>query len=165
MGLYQKFGEFGSAKEINDLAVNLLKEGDKKSIKALAEENGIPKEFAEMFIQGDIEDLCDAYTAAYGKIDAECKDLKPVGIMVDWAEYIKTCCLEEETMAEAVREKGRSIKGCIGKLLEWSFKNQKEVDKEIIKAAGVNASKVTFGMPGQAEARKIIRDYYLGGRK
>lgn len=165
MGLYQKFGEFGSAQEINELASNMLKEGDKKSIRTLAKENGLPEEFAEMFIAKDMTDLCDAQTAAYGKIEVECQDLKPAGIMVDWAEYIKVCCLEEDRMAEAVRKKGKSLKGCIGKLLEWGFKHQKEVDREILKAAGVNASKVTFGMPGEAEARKIIRDYYTGGGK
>lgn len=165
MGLYQKFGEFGSANEINELARNLRAEGDKKSIKALAEENGLPKEFAELFICGDIEELCDEQTAAIGKIEAEKKDLKPKGIMVDWADYIMTCCLEDIRMAEVVRKKGKSLKGCIGALLKWGFAHQTDVDKKILKASGVKASKVTFGMPGQAEARKIIREYYLGGNK
>lgn len=165
MGLYQKFGEFGSAQEINELASNLLKEGDKKSIRTLAKENGLPVEFAELFICGDIEVLCDEQTAAIGKIDAEREDLKPKGIMVDWADYIMTCCLEDIRMAEVVRKKGKSLKGCIGALLKWGFAHQTNVDKEILKASGVKASKVTFGMPGQAEARRIIRDYYMGGGK
>ena len=29
-----------------------------------------------------------------------------------------------------------------------------------MKAAGVSASKVTLGIPGMAEAKKIINDYY-----
>ena len=36
MALYGKFGEFDSADRLNELAENLLKEGDKASIKALA---------------------------------------------------------------------------------------------------------------------------------
>lgn len=162
--LYGKFGEFDSADTLNELAGNLLKEGDKDSIKALAKENGIPEEFAKMFISGDIPVLCDVQTAAVGKIDVEAKELKPQDIMVDWVEYIKAVCLEDDRMAKAVRKKGKTLKGCIGKILEWAFKNQQPVDKDIIKAAGVKAKKVTLGMPGQAKARELIRSYYGGAK-
>ena len=68
-------------------------------------------------------------------------------------------------MAVQVRKAGKTLKGCIGELLKWSFKNQWTVDKDIVKAAGVSASKVTFGVPGMGEAKKIIKAYYLGGAK
>ena len=164
MALYEKFGELGSADEINELARNLLKEGDTESIKALAKENGIPEGYADMFITGDIPDICDVQTAAVGKIDAEVEELGPKDIMADWAEYIKAVCIEDEDMAHKVRAKGKSIKGCIGALLKWSFGHQQPVDKDILKEAKVSASKVTLGIPGQATARKLIREYY-GGRK
>lgn len=162
MSIFDRFGELGSAGEINELAQNLLQEGDKKSIKALAKENGIPEDYAKMFISGDIPVLCDAQTAAVGKIDAEAKELKPQGIMIDWANYIKAYSLEDEKMAEAVRKKGKSLKKCVGRILKWSFEHQIPVDKDILTAAGVKAGKVTMGMPGQAEARKLIREYYTG---
>lgn len=164
MAIFDKFGEFGSADEINELAKNLLKEGDKASIKALAKENGIPEEFAKMFISGDIPVLCDVQTAAVGKIDVEAKELKPQDIMADWTEYIKAVCMEDEAMAVAVRKKDKSLKGCIAALLKWSFGHQQPVDKDILKEAKVSASKVTLGIPGQATARKLIRGYY-GGTK
>lgn len=164
MALFGKFGEFGSADEINELTKNLLAEGDKASIKKLAQENGIPKEYAEMFISGDIPVLCDAQTAAVGKIDVEAAALKPQDIMADWVEYIKAVCIEDEDMACKVRAKGKTLKGCIGALLKWSFGHQQPVDKDILKEAKVSASKVTLGIPGQATARKLIREYY-GGRK
>ena len=110
MALYGEFGEFGSADEINELAKNLLTEGDKA------------------------------------------------------VEYIKAVCLEDDRMAKAVRKKGKTLKGCIGKILKWAFKNQQPVDKDIIKAAGVKAGKVTLGMPGQAKARELIRSYYGGAK-
>lgn len=160
MALFEKFGEFDSAEEINELAMNLREEGDNDSILALAKENGIPKDYADFVIMGQFPYLCDNTTAALGKIEVESEDLKPQGIMVDWIEYIKAVCLEDGTMAESIRKKGKSLKGCIGGILKYAFENQKEVDKEIVKAAGVKASKVTFGMPGQAECRKIIRSYY-----
>lgn len=56
----------------------------------------------------------------------------------------------------------KTLKGCIAAILTWSFKNQQTVDKDIIKAAGVSASKVTLGIPGMARAKKIITDYYMG---
>ena len=158
--MFEKFGEFNSADEINELAQNLLKEGDKESIYALAKENGILKDYADMMVDGTFPMLCDATMAANGKIDVEAEDLKPKGIMVDWCDYIRAVCMEDGEMAENVRKKGKSLKGCFGKLLKYAFEHQEEVDKDIIKAAGVKASRVTFGMPGQKEARKLIREYY-----
>lgn len=164
MALYGKFGELDSADQLNELAVNLLKEGDKGSIGTLAEENGIPIDYVQMFIAGDIPVLCDISTAAIGKIEVEAKELEPQDIMADWTEYIKAVCMEDEAMAVAVRKKDKSLKGCIGALLKWSFGHQQPVDKDILKEAKVSAGKVTLGIPGQATARKLIRGYY-GGTK
>lgn len=161
--MFDRFGEFDSAEEINELAVNLRKEGDKESILELAEENGIDREIAKAFIDGDILYLCDDMMAAIGKINVETKELKPVEIMLDWVEYLKSKCFEREEMAKAVRRKGKSLKKCIGELLSWSFKNQHHVDKDILKAAGVNA-RCTLGIPGMGTAKEIITKYYLEGR-
>ena len=106
--------------------------------------------------------LCDQLTAALGKIDVEAAELKPKEIMEDWVEYLRGQCMENELLAFNVRKKGKSLKGCIAALLMWSFKNQQTVDKDIIKAAGVSAGKVTLGIPGMARAKQIITDYYMG---
>ena len=37
--VFEKFGEMGSCEEINELADNLLNEGDKKSLKAIEEKD------------------------------------------------------------------------------------------------------------------------------
>lgn len=160
--LYEKFGEFDSADQINELAQNLLREGDKESIYVLAQENGIPKDYADMMVDGFFPMLCDATMAATGKIDVEAAELKPKGIMLDWTEYIKAVCMEDGKIAENVRKKGKSLKGCIGALLKYAFEHQEKVDSDIVKAAGVTARRVTFGMAGQAEARKLIKAYYGG---
>ena len=47
--------------------------------------------------------------------------------------------MENEILAYQVRKKGKSLKGCIAALLKWSFSNQQQIDKDIIKAAGVSA--------------------------
>lgn len=163
--MFEKFGELNSFGEINELAENLFNEGDTESLKAMAKENGIQNEFVQMYLQGDIPVLCDPLTAAMGKIDVEVAELKPQEIMEDWVEYLRGQCMENEILAYQVRKKGKSLKGCIAALLKWSFSNQQQIDKDIIKAAGVSTGKVTLGIPGMARAKKIITDYYMGGEK
>lgn len=159
--MFERFGEMESAKEINELAVNLFNEGDMESLRAMAKENGITEDFVEMFCEGDILELCDPMTAALGKIEVESAELQPKEIMEDWVEYLKSQCMDE-LMAYSVRKKGKSLKGCIAALLKWSFGNQIPVEKEILKAAGVTAGRVTLGIPGMGTAKRIIREYYLG---
>ena len=163
--MFDKFGELSTCDEVNELAENLFNEGDLDSVRILALENGIAPEIVEMYLQGEMQGLCDRETAALGKLDVECKELKPVEIMDDWVQYIKAQCMDYPEIAAAVRQKGKSLKGCIAELLKWSFKNQQTVDKDVIKAAGVSAGRVTLGIPGMGRAKKIIREYYLGGEK
>lgn len=162
--LFEKFGEMDSCKEINTLAENLFNEGDTDSLRVMAKENGIQEDYVEMYLQGDIPELCDTLTAAMGKIDVEAEELKPKEIMEDWVEYLRGQCMENEVLAHQVRKKGKSLKGCIAALLSWSYKNQQAVDKDIIKAAEVKDRGVTLGIPGMGRAKQIIRDYYLGGK-
>ena len=119
----------------------------------------------DLYLEGDIPNLCDALTAAVGKLEVEAADLKLTGLMQDWVEYIKGLCMENEMIAHQVRKKGKSLKGCMAVLLKYSFDNRTAVPKEIVKEAKINASRVDFGIPGMAEAKKMIKDYYLGGTK
>ena len=160
--MFDRFGEFDSHEEINELAENLFNEGDLESISVLAKENGIDADMVEAYVSGDTDQLCDVLDAALGKLEVEEKDLKPQELMSDWLDYLKSQCMENDELARAVRKKNKSLKGCIGALLVWSFGHQQPIDKEILKAAKVNASRVTFGIPGMARAKQIIREYYLG---
>lgn len=81
--MFDKFGEMDSCGEINELAENLFNEGDTGSIQALAEENGIPEDIVELYLQGEVPELCDTLTAALGKIEIEASALKPKEIMED----------------------------------------------------------------------------------
>lgn len=160
--LYEKFGEMDSAGEINTLAENLFNEGDIKALKEMAKENGIDPEMTEMYISGQIPALTDVTMAAAGKIDVEEAELQPKTIMIDWIEYIRELIMGSEIMAHKVRKKGKSLKGCISHILKWSFKNMVPVDKEILKAAGVTQT-VKLGIPSMADAKKLIREYYMEG--
>lgn len=163
--MFDKFGEFDSCEELNMCAEGLFNEGDMESLKIMAKENGIPEEYVQMYIEGETPELCDPLTAALGKLDIEAADLKPEGIMLDWIEYIKGQCMDHDEMTAEVRRKGKSLKGCIGALLKWSFGHQKDIDKEIIKAAGVSARRVTLGIPDMGQAKHLIRGYYMEGSK
>ena len=160
--MFDKFGEFDSAEEINRAAAAQLAEGDTEAIYTLAKENGIDVEEADDFIDGLTKELCGPLMAANGKLDVEEAELQPYEIMKDWVQYIRARCLEVPEMALAVRRKGKTLRGCIAELLKWSFSNAKDVDKDILKAAGISAPRVTLGIPGMGQAKKIITEYYMG---
>lgn len=159
--MFDKFGEMSSYTELNELANNLVNEGDMESLREMAAENGIPEELVGLYLNGDIPELCDALTAAIGKLDVECEKLKPKEIMEDWVEYIRTQCLKNDLLARQVRKKGKNLEGCIAELLKWSFGHQTPVDAKIMKAAGVTAGRCTLGIPGMATAKKLILQYYM----
>lgn len=162
--MFEKFGEFDSAEEINRAAAAQLKEGDTEAILIIARENGIDEEDARDYIEGCAPELATPLMAALGKLDMEAAELKPYEIMEDWLQYIKLRCMESPAMAAAVRKKGKSLKGCIASLLVWSLKHAKSVDPDILKAAGISY-RVTLGIPGMGRAKEIIAEYYTGGRK
>jgi hypothetical protein len=100
-----------------------------------------------------------------GKLKVEEDALKPKDIMKDWVSYIRTLCSEDENMQLAIRRKGKSVKGCIAVLLKYAFNHQHDVDKDIIKEAGIKSGKVTLGIPGMGTAHKLIREYYTEEQK
>lgn len=158
--MFEKFGEFDSAEELNKTAAGLKTEGDMESLLELAEENGLDKEDAEDYMDGTVEEFVNPLMSAMGKLKVEEKDLKPYGIMLDWLSYIRAVCTDHEEMCAAVRKKGKSLKGCVAELLVYSFKTMKEVDKEIKERAKVQSCKL--GIPDMATAKEIIKKYYLG---
>lgn len=68
--LFEKFGEFDSAEELNRAAAAQLAEGDIDAIYGIAEENGIDREDAEDYIDGAAPELCTPIMAALGKLKA-----------------------------------------------------------------------------------------------
>lgn len=158
--MFDKFGEFDSAEEINMAAEGLKAEGDKESLEKLLEENGLEKEFAEMYITGLIPFVAEPASAAIGKLDIESEALKCKELMKDWVDYIKSLCFENMDIAISVRSKKKSLAGCLGALLKYSYDNRVTISDEIVKAAGIKASRVDFGIAGMAKAKEIITKYY-----
>lgn len=166
--MFEKFGEFDSAEELNMAAEGLKTEGDIESLKALAAENGIDEMNVEDYLNGDSVILAGTIEAAFGKLDVEENEnaalFKNQELVSDWIAQIRSMMMEDENkqMAAAVRKKGKSLKECIGEILKWAFQHQVSLHQDLLKAAGVNAGRVTMGVPGMRTAKELIRKYYLG---
>lgn len=178
--MFDTYGEFDSAEEINARADELFNAGVRQGIMDLARENGIPEEMAQMFLDGETPFLCDASTAAVGKIEMERENTVLEGVLEDWISYIEAQAMEDEEIARAVRSKGKSLNGCIAELLLVSLRSQKQVDRSILdivekrvreekidlkKETGMDPSWLKYtkiGFPGMGAAKKLIRKYYLG---
>ncbi len=163
--MFDKFGEFDSAEEINKAAQGLKDEGDTESIKSLAKENGLDPEDAIDFINGEIDTLTTPLLAAGGKLDIEEEALNlPKDILIrDWVNYIRQEMVEDEDLRAAVRKKSKKLSECVGALMKFSFDNRWEVPKAITEGAKLGSNcKVSFGIPSKVKVKEIIKTYYGG---
>jgi hypothetical protein len=145
--MFEKFGEFDSAEEINQAAAGQLAEGDNDSILILAKENGLDEEFAKAYIDGEIPELTNPLMAAVGKIELERKDITDQffrDMKDDMINYLLSQC-QDEAFAETVRKKGKSLKG--------SFEHcKKEITKALSSKNGGLRDRVVYAME---------KDYYM----
>lgn len=147
--MFDLFGEM-TAEGINKTAEGLKNEGDTKNVYALAKENGIGKEYVEMYLRGDIPVLCDEMTAAVGKLDVEMKEKAvkayekkiPAEPIV---EYLKQKAMEDTAVALKIREKGKSLAGCL-KHVETEARRLVSRDKPYL---------------ADAVVYRMARDYYM----
>lgn len=148
--MFEQFGEM-NYEELLKAAEGQLKEGDIKSLKDLAKENGIDEEIVELYAEGVIPVLVDAMTAAYGKLDLEVQNMNEIDKAYGQAiaEYVKGKC-EEEARAIAVREPKKKLQQCLDTV-------KKAAEQKITKRSGT----VCVPMP-PAEVFKIVRKYYWG---
>lgn len=157
--MFDKFGEFDSAEEINRAAAAQLAENDHEAIIAIAEENGIDREDAEDYIDGLAPELTNTLMAACGKLKIEAEELKLNGVIKDWKESIVQQCSEDEKLRIAVRRKGKNLTQCLGNILYQAFNNKNRIDDKIVKAANLRTP-LYIGIPSRAELKQIITDYY-----
>ena len=168
--MYDRFGEFDSAEEINKKAAEMIEAGDIEGIYALAAENGIEKEDAAEYLNGRENELTSPLMAAFGKLKVESEHLKISGELSVWMDIVKGICMEDMRMCEAVRKKGKSMKICMAALIKYSFENKVQVSDQIVdevKVEQVNDGKIVpmrkpLYMSGmdRVQARRIITDYY-----
>lgn len=168
--MFEKFGEFDSAEEMNRAAVEMLTAGETKRILQLAEENGIEKEDAEDFIEGYAQEFASPLMAAMGKLKVESVDLELKGIVNDWKDQVLDLCTEDKEICVAVRKKGKQLKDCMARLIDFSFENKVQISDKIVKVTKVKHNgkiepfrgPLYLGIPSRAQVKQIVREYYLG---
>lgn len=164
--MFDKFGEFDSAEEINRAAAAQKAEGDDEAVMEIARENGIDKEDAQDFIEGHLDELTTPLLAALGKLKIEKDDLKLTGVLSDWVDELNTMCTESMTFAEAVRKKGRELAGYIALTADSGYKHRAVVDKRIVEKTTIKGiignHEFAIGIPDKKTRRAIAEKYYLG---
>lgn len=165
--MFEKFGEFDSAEELNRAAAAQKAEGDLEALIALAVENGIDKEDAEDYMDDVVEDLVTPKTAAMGKLDLEKKDLKLSGVLLDWVQELVAMVMESDEFAGAVRKKGKSLAGYIALTAEKGYENRCVVDKRIVEKMDqvkkiVGSHEFSIGIPDKKTRKELATKYYMG---
>lgn len=165
--MYEKFGEFDSAQELNRAAAVQKEEGDEEALKNLCIENGIDTEDAADYMDGAIDSLATPLSAALGKIKVEQEHLKLGGILIDWADELRNECVSNEPLCAAVRSKEKSLAGYIAALAENGFENKVTVHADIVELAPevkkfLNGHEFSIGVPDKSTRISLMNKYYLG---
>lgn len=119
--MFDKFGEFGSAEELNKAAEGFKNEGDIKSLYELAEENGINKEDVADYMDGYVDKFASEMMAALGRMEVEKKELeKENDTITKCAVYyillFMDAMLSDPEMQKAIMGKGKSPKKLLEKM-------------------------------------------------
>lgn len=165
--MFDKFGEFDSYLEINRTADQEKKEGDIESLKALAEENGLDPDDTQDYIEGLCDDLCTANSAAEGKIRIELAALKIKDgtILDDYAKETIECSIKNRDFAIAVRKKGKTLKGYLASLIDYSCKYSYVVPDEIVKETKeakkrLGSHELRLGDASRKDRLHLMQQYY-----
>ena len=170
--MFDKFGEFDSAEEMNRAAAAQLAEGDEAAVMAIAKENGLDPADAEDYIDGMEPVLASPLMAADGKLTVEAEDLGiREGILSLWLGQVRQLCTEDPALCIAVRRKGKRLAECLAAMIKYSFEHKVQVSNQVVDLVKVqhNGNLVPMqkplylGIPDNAQSKELIRDYYLGG--
>lgn len=126
--MFDKFGEFGSAEELNKAAEGFKNEGDIKSLYELAEENGISKEDVADYMDGYVDKFASEMMAALGRMEVEKKELEKENdtITKSTVHYIllfMDAMLSDPEMQKAIMEKGKSPRKLLEKMKNTAKKH------------------------------------------
>ncbi len=161
----KKFGVFKTVEELNRAAAAQKAEGDEEALIALAIENGLDREDAEDYMDGAMDVLCTPYMAAIAKLNLEAEELELKSQLLDWKDYLIQIMTEYpgDELNNAVFDPDKKLLDVMAKGMKLSSENRIQVDKRIIKAAGLPDSAAYIGMCGRDDLRQIIMSYYLEG--
>lgn len=145
--MFEKFGEMGSWEELNELAKNLVAEGDMESLRVFCDENGLDIEDIKDAAADKVELLVTPTMAAAGRIKVEEKnDKKTPKVLYTMARMIAS----DPHKAPVFITKGKTVAG-VYKVLEEMAKKSRNGNVGI--ACGTDR-----------ELEKIMMDYYKGAK-
>lgn len=108
--MFDKFGEFNGLEELNRAAAGLKEEGDRAGLLALAEENGIEREDAVDYWNGDAKSFATGNTAALGRILVLQKESKiPKEACTVIYGMAETMCVGDEAVQRQIMKKGARL--------------------------------------------------------
>lgn len=168
--MWEKFGEFNSADELNRAALAQRAEGDAEAVRALAEENGLDPEDAEDFLAGYADFITLPFGAAVGKLEVEAADLKLEGVLKDWVNDLAEQCRDDNELIEGVRRKGKDLAGYIALIIGYGYENRIMVDDRIVKRTKqvkqiMGSHQLTIGAEDARTRRRLALEYYCGKKE
>lgn len=108
--MFDKFGEFNGLEELNRAAAGLKEEGDRAGLLTLAEENGIEREDAVDYWNGDAKSFATGNTAALGRIHVLQKESKiPEEARTVIYGMAETMCVGDEAVQRQIMKKGARL--------------------------------------------------------
>lgn len=170
--MWEKFGEQNSAEDINELAKQLRSDGKKDDVYELAEENGIDKDMVELFVNEDIDFICDKMTAATGKLIKEIEHYEKqyVANAKEVMDALQSM-MARERVKLSVHKYGVDIDIDItGEELAAAVRQKGKVLNDILKDVFTKAQKIHLeGNPASALVVPMVIQEYLnpakGGKK
>ena len=159
--MFDKFGEFNSVEELNMTAEGFLKEGDTESLYALAEENGIDREDAEDYVNGDTEVFATLSMAAFGRLSVQEKEINKEKSLMERMikrqvlEMVKSICTEQD-MAAAIMKKGNGTEVIFQAMKKGAEKHKSKVSEKM--SCGISCGT-------DRDLCEIIKAYYLESEK
>jgi hypothetical protein len=164
--MFERYGEFDSAEELNAKAAELKAAGDEEGLKELAIENGLDEEDAEDYWDDCADSLATPLQAAVCKLRMEEKELELSGLLSDWTNELVDMCSCDIAFARAVRKKGKDLAGYIALTADTGYKNRCVVDKRIVEKTEkvkkvIGSHEFSIGIPDKATRRKLAQQYYL----
>ena len=108
--MFDKYGEFNGLEELNRAAAGLKEEGDRAGLLTLAEENGIEREDAVDYWNGDAKSFATGNTAALGRIHVLQKESKiPKEASTVIYGMAETMCVGDEAVQRQIMKKGARL--------------------------------------------------------
>ena len=119
--MFDKYGEFDSAEELNLAAEGFAGEGDTEALFGLAAENGIEREEAQDYLDGYKDELASDYEAAMGRLSVQSDE--KISVLISLAMGM---CGENRDFCRSVMKKGKRVQKAFDALKDAARKEARK---------------------------------------